>query len=544
MAANNTLKNLFPWRRSLRARLTLLFAALGLVPAVVVGYFVLRNLTQGMDVWESPGVTATMESVRMVAKTSVNKLVTTLSAHARSVLQTQDLSAALANHDDAAVSLLDRLHTDSEVDLVALFADRGDEWVQEIMICADTLTLSSRDVDLSLQLTSHQTRDEGYLVAAFPFEARETRYALLLGYRLGPEYIPHLESIAAGLTYYSQLGLIKEETRHSALLTAGLVTLVALAVALVAGRWVARGVSRPVENLVAGMQQLAQGERVRVQARGTDELRYLTQAFNRMAGELEESRLELARAERLEAWQEMARRVAHEIRNPLTPITFALHRLQRLATAEETPQSDKMKDSVNAILEEVEGLKSLAGVFSDFARLPKPEPVIAQLNDLVRSVAELVEAQGTRIVLDLQPDLPETMVDRKGMRRVLMNLVKNAQESGADELHVRTWVHDRIGSGSILSEQSRLGPGSRRGLLQEEHVVVGVADTGPGIPKEALDRIFEPDYTTKREGSGLGLAVVCRIIAQNAGALVVKPGDERGVEMQVHLPYPPAGSVQ
>ncbi len=527
---------LLPWRRSLRARLTLLFVALGLVPAVVVGYSVLSNLTSSIDVWENPGVTKAMDSVQMLAKTSVNKLVTTLAAHARTVIQSPGFTDALAFGGGAAVEALNDLHTDSEVDLAALFTQQDGRWTEEIMISTDPLVLTDEDVELALHLTSYQTREEGYLVTAFPFEVDGDRHALVLGYKLGAEYIPHLESIAAALTYYSQLSLVKEATRHSALLTAGFVTLLALAVAIVAGRWVARGVSRPVENLVAGMQRLAKGERVQVQASGTDELRFLTDAFNLMARELEETRRELARTERLEAWQEMARRVAHEIRNPLTPIQFALHRLQRLTVGGKTPAPERIQDSVNAILEEVEGLKALAGTFSEFARLPDPEPVTLQVNDLVRSVAELIRAQGARLRLDLAPELPEIRVDRRGLRRVLTNLLKNAQESGADEMTVRSWVHNGLRSADSLGSDARLGPGSRRSILQERHVVVAVADTGPGIPAPALDRIFEPDYTTKREGSGLGLALVCRIIAQHSGALIVRPGTERGVEMQVHLP--------
>jgi nitrogen fixation/metabolism regulation signal transduction histidine kinase len=359
---------------------------------------------------------------------------------------------------------------------------------------------------------------------------------LLLGYRLGPEYIPNLESIAAGLTYYNQLRLAKQATRRSALLTAVVVTLLALGVAAIAGQWVARGVSRPVENLVQGMQQLARGEPVRVSPSGTDELRFLTEAFNRMAQELDATRRELGKAERLAAWQEMARRIAHEIRNPLTPIQFALHRLQRMADSGRPPAPEAIQDSVSAILEEIEGLKTLAAAFSEFARLPDPEPVALQPNELVRSVAELADGQGARITLALAEDLPEIEGDRKGLRRVLTNLLRNALDSGAEEIIVRTRTSDGLRSGERLGDGAQLGPGSVRSLLGELHVVLSVEDTGPGVGADKLDKIFEPDYTTKPDGSGLGLAIVCRIVAQHGGALVVEPGDTRGIRMHVHLP--------
>jgi nitrogen fixation/metabolism regulation signal transduction histidine kinase len=528
-------KALLPWRRSLRARLTLLFAALGLVPALVVGYAVLSDLTRSVDVWENPGVTATMESVRLIARTSVDKLVGNLAAHARNVV-TEGFIADVGREPDRAASRLENLHTQSEVDLVALFVEAEGGWRSISIACDDSISLTDTEIRQALQFTSLQTRSGGYLVSAFPFEAGGAPHVLLLGYRLGPEYIPNLESIAAGLTYYNQLRLAKQATRRSALLTAVVVTLLALGVAAVAGQWVARGVSRPVENLVQGMQQLARGEPVRVSPSGTDELRFLTEAFNRMAQELDATRRELGRAERLAAWQEMARRIAHEIRNPLTPIQFALHRLQRMADSGRPPAPEAIQDSVSAILEEIEGLKTLAAAFSEFARLPDPEPVALQPNELVRSVAELADGQGARITLALADDLPEIEGDRKGLRRVLTNLLRNALDSGAEEIIVRTRTSDGLGSGERLGDGAQLGPGSVRSLLGEPHVVVTVEDTGPGVDADKLDQIFEPDYTTKPDGSGLGLAIVCRIVAQHGGALVVEPGHTRGIRMHVHLP--------
>ena len=191
---------------------------------------------------------------------------------------------------------------------------------------------------------------------------------------------------------------------------------------------------------------------------------------------------------------------------------------------------------MDAILEELEGLKTLAGTFSEFARLPDPEPVQIQLNDLIQSVAGLIEGQGARVNLDLADRLPPAQGDRKGLRRVFTNLLKNALESGATEITVRTRYVEGDAVSPLSQANTRLGPGSTRTLLQEPHLEVVVEDHGPGIPEESLDQIFLPDYTTKPQGSGLGLAIVCRIVAQHTGALVVERGESRGVRMHVHLP--------
>jgi len=522
----------------LRTRLTLLFVAIGLIPAVVVGYSVLRNLTRSIDVWENPGVATTMEGVRMVARTSVNKLVANLTVHARSIITSESFLRAAEDDAGDAARECEEFRARTEIDLVALYSAEGAEWRERAVACDDTVVFRSSDIDLAIQLTSLQTDEHGYLVSAFPFETGAARHALVLGYRLGPEYLPYLESIAAGLTYYSQLRLAKQITRQTAALTAVTVTLVAIALALFLGRRVARGVSRPVDDLVIGMERLARGEAAYVQPKGTDELQFLASAFNGMVQELEDTRRELAKAERLAAWQEMARRVAHEIRNPLTPIQFALHRLRRQAVNGEPPDPVVIEESVTAVLEELDGLKSLAATFSDFARLPDLEPVELQLNDLVRSVAELAVDQGAGVHCDLAPDLPPVFGDRKGLRRVLTNLLRNAIESGAKRVDLRTRSSEGVDR-AISAEHARLGPGSIRTLLTEPHVVVTVEDNGPGIDPQALDKVFMPDYSTKSTGTGLGLAIVCRIVAQHGGALIVERAIERagnGVRMHVHLP--------
>lgn len=536
---NRSWKLSLPWQRSLRTRLTLLFALLGLLPALVVGYSVLRNQTRSMDVWENPGVTRTMESVRVVARTSVTKLVQNLAVHARILLEDGVITGALDAGDDPSIADgLEQFRHDTEIDLAALYRRADGAWTSVALACADPVELTPAELDLAIQLTSLQTDDHGYLVSAFPFDADGAEHALVVGYKLGPEYLPSLESIASGLTYYGQLRLARQVSRQTAFVTAGATTLVILGLALILGRKVARGVSRPVEELVDGMERVGRGELVRVRPRGTDELRYLTTSFNRMSSELAETRAELARAERLAAWQEMARRIAHEIRNPLTPIQFALHRLQKRAVRGESPEPQVIDDAVNAILEELDGLKTLAGTFSEFAKLPDPEPVEFPLEELVTSVAELADDDQGRVRLDLDPALPPIRGDRKGLRRILTNLVKNAQETGATTVTLRTRL-DPGEDPELDPDRMRLGPGGHRPLLAERHAVVTVADDGPGVAADALDQIFMPDYSTKPTGTGLGLAIVCRIVAQHGGALVVERGDERGVHMHVHLPLNP-----
>jgi nitrogen fixation/metabolism regulation signal transduction histidine kinase len=263
--------------------------------------------------------------------------------------------------------------------------------------------------------------------------------------------------------------------------------------------------SRPIEALITVTSQVAAGDlQVQAEAQAQDEIRQLVEAFNAMIRDLRLNREKLVAAERLAAWREVARQVSHEIKNPLTPIQLALFRLQQRLPEAMIAQA-AVRESLHAIEEELASFKHLAEEFSSFARLPRAELKPENLNDLVQSLARLYENEA-QIELQLTNGLPALLLDREQINRLLNNLIKNALEA--------------CGSRSSLIRIAT--------RLHEGQVQLEIADHGPGLSAEARAHLFEPNFTTKRAGSGLGLVMVKRIVEEHGGTIAVSSEEGRG----------------
>jgi len=294
----------------------------------------------------------------------------------------------------------------------------------------------------------------------------------------------------------------------------------AFVAALLIGHLAARLLTRPLDALRAGAARVAAGDlEVRVRARGTGEVRDVVAAFNAMTADLRASRERAAAAERVAAWQEVARRLAHEVKNPLTPIAMSVATL-RDALAEGRPDFPALfEEGASAIQEEVRRLKRIVDEFSRFARLPPPEPSLAAPAELVDAVLALYPAPppGVRLERDVAAGLPAVRVDADQLLQVLLNLVRNAEEAMA-------------AAGGTLRVAAR--PDGADVLLE-------VSDTGPGIAAEDLPRVLEPYFTTKEGGTGLGLAIAERIVRENGGRLEVRSAPGAGATFSVRLPAAP-----
>jgi two-component system nitrogen regulation sensor histidine kinase NtrY len=225
----------------------------------------------------------------------------------------------------------------------------------------------------------------------------------------------------------------------------------------------------------------------------------------------------LIRAQKVAAWREVARRLAHEIKNPLTPIQLSAERMRRKLASLDAPQADLVQECTTTIIGEVESLKSLVDEFSQFARMPAPRAVVADMHQLLNDALALYNGLFTDVTFERRfaETLPQVRVDTEQMRRVIINLVDNAIEA-----------MDR--RGTIAIETSHDPANSI--------VRVMVADDGPGIPPEERDKLFLPYYSTKGRGSGLGLAIVRRIVAEHGGSIEVADNTPRGTRFTIELP--------
>jgi signal transduction histidine kinase len=293
-------------------------------------------------------------------------------------------------------------------------------------------------------------------------------------------------------------------------------------VALLFAFLISKSITLPIERLKTAVMGLAAGDLSRrAEVHSLDEVEDLVHAFNMMADDLEHNTRRLVEAEKLTAWREVARRLAHEIKNPLSPIKLSVQNLVRTyGRGDSKNYENTLNETSETILEEVERLRTLADEFSNFARMPKPVLVPTDVSEIVRSAASLYDkaVSGAKIDMKIGSNLPEIMADRDALSRVLKNLLKNAQEA----------MEGRTGSIEISAEPVRIG-----GM---PWVRISVLDHGVGMDEEALKHSFNPYFTTKRGGSGLGLAIVQSIVSEHGGRIRIASELGKGTLVVLELP--------
>lgn len=287
-----------------------------------------------------------------------------------------------------------------------------------------------------------------------------------------------------------------------------------LASALLITVLLSRGLARPVRALAEQAQRVMRGDPTPVVASGARELVEAAEAFNGAIADLVALRKRLAVTERIAARREIARRVAHEIKNPLLPIRASVETLRRLRARSDPAFDDYFDEATRTVLDEVARITNIVGEFTRFARLPAPAPAPFDVVETVRSVVSLHAAAGAPIELEAEP-CPDLNADKDQVVQIVTNLVQNAQQALAGRPNGRVRVR-------LSREQDKF--------------VLSVSDNGPGIAPEMRGRLFEPYATTKAEGTGLGLSIVERIVIEHGGEISFDDAPGGGALFVVKLP--------
>ena len=307
--------------------------------------------------------------------------------------------------------------------------------------------------------------------------------------------------------------------------TAMLVGGVGILVAVLASLWFGARVTRPVVSLAEAARRVAAGDlAAKVDVESHDELGELAASFNRMTEDLLHEKDRAVQAERVAAWRELARRLAHELKNPLFPLQVTVENLLR--AKEKSPEmfEEVFRESTATLLAEINNLKSIIGRFSEFSKMPQPQRRATQVNDVVRSVLRVFQAQlqaNNQISVRTElGDLPEISADPDLLHRALSNLILNAIDAmpQGGELTIRT--------AATGGDEARAA--DRVGIL--------VSDTGSGLTPEECARLFTPYYTTKQHGTGLGLAIVQSVVSDHGGKISVESAKEKGTTFRIELP--------
>ena len=304
------------------------------------------------------------------------------------------------------------------------------------------------------------------------------------------------------------------------------IVLVVVLLAVAVGYLLARSVTRRIAVLAGATERVAEGEYgFRVPVGGNDEITELTDGFNRMIHEVAQARDRIVYLEKVSGWQELARRLAHEIKNPLTPIRLAIQELRRRAPDDDGRFRRLVDESTDMVEEEIGALTRLVDEFSQFAKLPEVMPVNVEVRAFLEDFLAAYNhfEPDARVTLHTPAGPAIAGIDRVLMRRVLHNLVTNAIQAagpGRAELSIRC----------------AFAPNNR--------IEIRVEDNGPGVPDDAVPKVFEPYFTTKSSGTGLGLAIVKKIVLQHRGTIVLDRAQAGGAAFVITLPGAPAGSSQ
>jgi two-component system, NtrC family, nitrogen regulation sensor histidine kinase NtrY len=282
--------------------------------------------------------------------------------------------------------------------------------------------------------------------------------------------------------------------------------------------WVSARVTRPVERLAEGARDVAAGHwDTRVEVSSSDEVGQLAVAFNDMTRQLAGQRERLLQAERVAAWRELARRLAHELRNPLFPLQITVENLQRARGLAGDQFDEVFAESTATLKAELANLNTIVGRFSDFSKMPAPQFERVNLNEAVRNAVRLFEPQFSAVGRPsitpeyyLAENLPEIQADPDLLHRALQNLVLNSLDA-------------MPGGGTLTVRTQALEAGAR----------LEISDTGKGLTPEECSRLFTPYYTTKQHGTGLGLAIVQSVVSDHGGTISVSSEPERGTTFRI-----------
>ncbi|NOT33642.1 MAG: HAMP domain-containing protein [Candidatus Eisenbacteria bacterium] len=496
---------------TLRSRLVLAFLALALIPLGILTFFMLDRLERSIALWNTPGVDRALQSALEVSKASVVRLESTVRAQAETWAEALPSGRLDVERREAVRAALPA----ASLDFLQIYRRDATGWALVDELTPIGVIPPSR-FDLSERVTESLAADrvirssEGALVGLWP---AGPSHVVAAGYYVPPDFFGDMERVGEGVGFYRRFGIIRDVTRVALIaLVLGLVGALTLASFLVANR-LARSMTQPLRALEEAVGRVAGGDlTARITPVGAREWVALGHSFNDMTGRLAEAQERVVQAEREAAWREVARRLAHEFKNLITPMGLSLHRLRRRVESVDVAQRAVVEDSLAGIGDGVEQLGRLAEQFSQFARLPEPRHEPLDLADVVRSAVRLHEPEGVQVELDATREVP-VLGDRLLLSRAIHNLILNACEASPRGGTVEVQVH-----------------------ATGERAVVEVLDRGSGLDPVLRGQLFEPYVSTKRRGSGLGLSLVRDVAQQHGGMVTLDDRAEGGARAALELP--------
>jgi two-component system, NtrC family, nitrogen regulation sensor histidine kinase NtrY len=494
----------------LRLRLLLFFALVSLLSALPQAMLGITFVNSAMGTWFSSSIGDALRGARDAAISYQKERLASLRSFAGGPL-TPRLAADFADAPDATWTEIQSIN--AGIGALQLFGPDG----KEIAFRGDPRAR----VAAAEGAGGQEVREEVTILRdARTFSAGGRRVTLVASALLPAELRRNARRLTESLTLFAALDQFRDLFRLVLVAFFFIFSLPIFFITILVSLMLTERIIGPLVHLEDATRRVAEGDfGFRILTRPRDELANLVDSFNGMISELERSRRKLLQAERITAWQEIAQRLAHEIRNPLTPIKLSAQRMLK-KHAENAEDFEKiLTPSVSSIITEVDNLERMLREFGEFAKLPVPRPAPVSLREMLTEVASVYAHLSSGVHIDLK-DVPEGVmlaVDKAQMKRVFANLFTNAIQA--------------MPGGGTLTVRADL---ARKG--HASFCRIAVSDTGCGIPEKDMDSIFDPYFTTKKNGTGLGLAIAQRIVFDHNGNVWAESDGASGTTFFIDLP--------
>ncbi|MCW7462564.1 LIC_11548 family sensor histidine kinase [Leptospira limi] len=385
---------------------------------------------------------------------------------------------------------------------------------------------------IGIFLSRYYDPEKSYLVAKFNLENDRT---VIIAERIHKGMESDVLNIINATSTYEKVSLWKEKIPFSVRMTIASFSFSMFLIAISFSFLFARRISKPIIDLANATKKVSLGESdVRLEKTEEGEMGILIDSFNQMVSDLKAKSDELMHTQRIAAWKEVAQRMAHEIKNPLTPIQLSAQRIQRKF---QNPKKENLEsvifDATETIIGQVRVLEHLVKEFSEFARMPVPVLINQHINPILEeAVALFRDTSDIEFELKLAQNLPELFLDKRLFLGVINNLIKNAVEAilshdnAKEEMDILETKRKKIRVMSKLQKKAL-----------RKSVIVEIDDSGPGLKEEWREKIFEPYFSTKeKHGSGIGLTIVQKTIIDHHGHISVENSKLGGCKFRIELP--------
>ncbi len=482
--------------KTLRAKIVLFVALLIILPSLPLTYFVLQLLDRSYRIGVNEHVETALDGALAISADLYQIYKNRFDSVLHELLQTQmstpkQMEQFLTTRLDSVRVAVDNIHQLDKIEHM-FYHDVVDEFLHS-------------NTPLYIWPSPEHTRLHGLALMNNTWLI-QVRYPLPLSFRRSARHIQDVNQI------YKTLGYVRSDLRHSFLITFLIIYGLVILMSLLVLTRISKTITRPVQELTAATRQIGRGDLThQVHISGHDEFAQLAHAFNTMVRELDTHQRKILELEKMAAWQQLARRLAHEIKNPLTPIQLMAQQMRDMYHGDDEAYRATLQQCAEIIDDEVNSLKRLVREFSDFARLPEFHIQTQPLRPLLDTICSLYGNVDIRITGDWHECI--FPFDGDYLKRALINLIDNAIAAGDEQPHIT--IHVETNSDSIRLQ---------------------VMDEGSGIADEHLTKIFEPYFSSKRTGVGLGLPIVKRIIEEHGGTIHVESTPGQGTTFTMTFP--------